>query len=247
MGVGGGITIESDSESEWQECQTKAGFLYQLEPKMGLFETIRVEKGEAQLSVLHLDRLTESAKKLNIPLNRNNAEIAIQQSCKNIPEKEKNRSHRLRLDLSHDGSISAKVFALNELGHNMKLLWAQDLFTHDVTMSSSNRFLKHKVTQRSVYDQAWQKAETLESFDALFLNEKGYVTEGGRSNIFIKLGGQWLTPPIESGCLPGVMRSLLLKDSSMNVLERDILPRDVIDADEVILCNALRGIIPIKK
>jgi para-aminobenzoate synthetase/4-amino-4-deoxychorismate lyase len=129
----------------------------------------------------------------------------------------------------------------------MKLLWARDLFPYDVTMISSNSFLNHKVTQRSIYDQAWQKAETLGSFDALFLNEKGYVTEGGRSNVFIKLDGQWLTPPIESGCLPGVMRSVLLKDSSMNAMERDILPSDVIRAEEVILCNALRGIIPIKK
>jgi para-aminobenzoate synthetase/4-amino-4-deoxychorismate lyase len=247
MGVGGGITIDSDSESEWQECQTKAGFLYQLEPKMGLFETIRVEQGQAQLTDLHLERLTESAKKLNIPLNRNSAEMAIQQCCENIPEKEKNLSHRLRLDLSHDGKLSAKVFALNELSDNMKLLWARDLFPYDVTMISSNSFLNHKVTQRSIYDQAWQKAETLGSFDALFLNEKGYVTEGGRSNVFIKLDGQWLTPPIESGCLPGVMRSVLLKDSSMNAMERDILPSDVIRAEEVILCNALRGIIPIKK
>ncbi|MEO0047300.1 MAG: hypothetical protein RLZZ410_259 [Pseudomonadota bacterium] len=247
MGVGGGITIDSDSQSEWQECQTKAGFLYQLEPKMGLFETIRVEQGQAQHINLHLDRLTESAKKLNITLNRNSAEITIQQSCHNIPETEKNLPHRLRLDLSHDGKISAKVFTLNKLGDNIKLLWAQDLFAHDVTMSSSNSLLKHKVTQRSIYDQAWQKAEALDSFDAVFLNEKGYVTEGGRSNIFIKLDSQWLTPPIESGCLPGVMRSILLKDSSMKVLERDILPSDVMRADEVILCNALRGIIPIKK
>jgi para-aminobenzoate synthetase/4-amino-4-deoxychorismate lyase len=136
---------------------------------------------------------------------------------------------------------------MNQLHENMKLLWAQDLFAHDVTMSSSNSYLNHKVTQRSTYDLAWQKAEKLNSFDALFLNEKGYVTEGGRSNIFIKLDGQWLTPPISSGCLPGVMRSVLLKDPTMNALERDILPSDVIRADEVILCNALRGIIPIKK
>jgi para-aminobenzoate synthetase/4-amino-4-deoxychorismate lyase len=247
MGVGGGITIDSDSQSEWKECQTKAGFLYQLEPQMGLFETIRVEQGQAQLSALHLARLTESAKKLNIPLSRNSAELAIKQICENIPEHEKILPHRLRLDLSHDGSISVKVFVLNELHENMKLLWAQDLFAHDVTMSSSNSYLNHKVTQRGIYDLAWQKAEQLNSFDALFLNEKGCVTEGGRSNIFIKLDGQWLTPPIASGCLPGVMRSVLLKDPTMNALERDILPSDVIRAEEVILCNALRGIIPIRK
>ena len=122
MGVGGGITIDSNSESEWKECQTKAGFLYQLEPKMGLFETIRVEQSQAQLSALHLARLTESANQLNIPLSRNDAELAIKQICESIPENEKDLTHRLRLDLSHDGVISAKIFKLSELRENTKLL-----------------------------------------------------------------------------------------------------------------------------
>jgi para-aminobenzoate synthetase/4-amino-4-deoxychorismate lyase len=97
-----------------------------------------------------------------------------------------------------------------------------------------------------IYDQAWQRAEARGSFDALFINELGYVTEGGRSNLFIKKDGQWLTPPISAGCLPGIMRSLILKDPQWQAIEKNFTPEDVMMAEEIILCNALRGIITIK-
>ncbi|WP_197712256.1 hypothetical protein [Polynucleobacter necessarius] len=42
------------------------------------------------------------------------------------------------------------------------------------------------------------------------MNEKGLVTEGGRTSIFVKPQGsaEWLTPPVSAGLLPGVMRVL---------------------------------------
>ena len=110
-------------------------------------------------------------------------------------------------------------------------------------MSSSDRLLGHKVTRRKLYDQAWLAAEKLGAFDALFINEQGFVTEGGRSNVFVKKDGQWLTPPLASGCLPGVMRSMVLKDVKYQAVERNITRTDVLSAEEVIFTNALRGIL----
>jgi para-aminobenzoate synthetase/4-amino-4-deoxychorismate lyase len=99
------------------------------------------------------------------------------------------------------------------------------------------------VTRRKLYDQAWLAAEKLGAFDALFVNEQGFVTEGGRSNVFIKKDGQWITPPLASGCLPGVMRSIILKDSKYQAIEKNISRFDVLNAEEVIFTNALRGIV----
>ena len=110
-------------------------------------------------------------------------------------------------------------------------------------MLSTDQLLGHKVTRRKLYDQAWLAAEKLGSFDALFINEKGFVTEGGRSNVFIKKGGQWLTPPLASGCLPGVMRSVVLSDAKYQAVEQNITHADVLNAEEVIFTNALRGIV----
>jgi para-aminobenzoate synthetase/4-amino-4-deoxychorismate lyase len=104
-------------------------------------------------------------------------------------------------------------------------------------------FLSHKTTIREQYDLAWKKAESRGAFDMLFCNKHGYVTEGGRSNIFIRKNAVWSTPPISDGVLPGVMRSVLLDDSSMQTIEKQITMADLFDADEIILCNSLRGVL----
>ncbi|WP_197713955.1 aminotransferase class IV [Polynucleobacter necessarius] len=61
--------------------------------------------------------------------------------------------------------------------------------------------MRHKISKRALYDQAWQEAVKLGGFDALFCNEQGFVTEGGRTSIFVKPQGspEWLTPPVSAG------------------------------------------------
>jgi para-aminobenzoate synthetase/4-amino-4-deoxychorismate lyase len=242
MGVGGGITIDSESADEWHECQTKAGFLYalqnQVEP-IGLFETIRIEQRQACHLEKHLGRISQSAKELKIKFDSNRAKSLIQEACLPLDKKS---IYRLRLDLSAEGLLSIKTAVIQDLQPG-PILWASDLLATDTTMLSTDQLLGHKVTRRKLYDQAWLAAEKLGSFDALFINEKGFVTEGGRSNVFIKKGGQWLTPPLASGCLPGVMRSVLLSDTKYQAVEQNIARADVLSAEEVIFTNALRGIV----
>jgi para-aminobenzoate synthetase/4-amino-4-deoxychorismate lyase len=242
MGVGGGITIDSESADEWHECQTKAGFLYALQNQaepIGLFETIRIEQGQACRLEKHLDRISQSARELKIKFDSNRARSLIQEACSSL---DKQSIYRLRLDLSAEGLLSVKTAVIQDLQPG-PILWASDLLATDTTMFSTDQLLGHKVTRRKLYDQAWLAAEKLGSFDALFINEQGFVTEGGRSNVFIKKGGQWLTPPLASGCLPGVMRSVVLNDTKYQAVEKNITRADVLSAEEVIFTNALRGIV----
>ena len=242
MGVGGGITIDSESADEWHECQTKAGFLYALQNQtepLGLFETIRIEGGRPCHLEMHLERISQSAKELEIKFDSDKAISLIQEACSQLDIK---LIYRLRLDLSAEGLLSIKTTAIQGLQPG-PILWASDLLVTDTTMSSTDQLLGHKVTRRKLYDQAWLAAEKLGAFDALFLNEQGFVTEGGRSNLFIKKDGRWLTPPLASGCLPGVMRSIVLKDAKYQAIEQNITRTDVLSAEEVIFTNALRGIV----
>jgi para-aminobenzoate synthetase / 4-amino-4-deoxychorismate lyase len=242
MGVGGGITIDSESADEWHECQTKAGFLYALQDQsepIGLFETIRIEQGKACHIDMHLERIAKSASELNIKFDLNKAIALIKETCSQL---DVHLIQRMRLDLSAEGLLSVKTAVIQDLEPG-PVLWANDLLTDDTTMSSSDRLLGHKVTRRNLYDQAWLAAEKLGAFDALFVNEQGFVTEGGRSNVFIKKDGKWITPPLASGCLPGVMRSIVLKDSKYQAIEKNISRFDVLNAEEVIFTNALRGIV----
>jgi para-aminobenzoate synthetase/4-amino-4-deoxychorismate lyase len=68
------------------------------------------------------------------------------------------------------------------------------------------------------------------------------LTEGGRSNVFVKLAGRWWTPPLASGVLPGVMRSVLLDEASgLQAAEKVLTQADVLNAEALLICNALRG------
>ncbi|OZA72077.1 aminotransferase class IV, partial [Polynucleobacter sp. 39-46-10] len=60
-------------------------------------------------------------------------------------------------------------------------------------------------------------------------------------SIFIKSGSRWLTPPVSSGLLPGVMRSIILNNPEWNAHEANLTIEDVLNAKEIMLSNALRG------
>ncbi|MDO9023483.1 aminotransferase class IV, partial [Zwartia sp.] len=77
-------------------------------------------------------------------------------------------------------------------------------------------------------------------FDLIFLNERGELCEGSRSNIYVFKKGEWLTPPLSSGLLGGVLRTELLETDQ--VREAILTPSDLTTDDAPIrLSNALRG------
>ncbi len=242
LGVGAGITIDSDAKQEWQECRIKSAFLMNLPSSVGLFETILVLNGEPQRLGQHLDRMQSSALALGISFDQAFAKNIVLNACTSLDQ---NPSIRLRLDLAANGETTITTAALDPLAESVKLFWAKDILPVDCTMFSGNALLRHKVSSRHLYDAAWQAAVKLGGFDALFVNEQGFVTEGGRSSIFIKPKGslEWLTPLVSAGLLPGVMRAALLSDPKMNAREANLTIKDVSMADEIILTNALRGAI----
>ena len=99
----------------------------------------------------------------------------------------------------------------------------------------------------------------------LDVNAQREVTEGGRTSLFICLNGQWCTPPLQSGVLPGVLREQLLNpgqsvaqvegktlfntDLARSILVkaqvRVIYPEDIRKAEALVVVNALRGAIPV--
>jgi len=242
LGVGAGITIDSDAKQEWHECQIKSAFLTELPSNTGLFETIAVLNKKPQRLESHLDRMQSSARALRIPFNRERAYAVILDACAPLAQ---DLPTRLRLDLAVNGDLSAQCGTLDQINEPVKIFWAKDILPMNCEMSSSNRLLTHKVSARDLYDLAWQEAVKLGGFDALFVNEQGYVTEGGRSSVFIKLANsnEWLTPPLSAGVLPGVMRKALLTDPSINAREANLTIQDVLMAKEIMLSNALRGAI----
>ena len=150
-------------------------------------------------------------------------------------------AYRLRLALSPSGAFSVQHAPLSPLAGPVRVLLADD------NTSSGDLFLRHKTSIRQRYDAAWRDAEAQGAFDTLFFNERGELTEGGRSNVFIRIDGRWLTPPLSAGVLPGVMRGVLLDDPDWQASEA-VITRAMLDAaDDIILCNALRGVLRVVK
>jgi para-aminobenzoate synthetase / 4-amino-4-deoxychorismate lyase len=242
LGIGAGITHDSDPKQEWQECRIKSDFLMNLPSATGLFETIAVVGNRPQKLEAHLDRMQASALALGIAFNRSAAASVVESACSSLGAL---ASCRLRLNLTPQGELSTSTGVLESIKEPVKIFWVKDILPGAVGMFSGDALLRHKVINRSLYDQAWQTAVELGGFDALFTNEQGFVTEGGRTSIFIKPQGrsEWLTPPVSAGLLPGVMRATLLADPQRNAREANLTINDVSMADEIILTNALRGLI----
>ena len=239
-GVGSGIVADSEAEAEYIECQWKAHFLNALAPEFGVFETLRAEGGQCALLSLHLERLQEAAAALNLRLPPD-AAPQIGRYLQALPDA---WPYRVKALLNSDGLHLSHAACAPLHGAQYALIAPQALPLHDYL----RRF---KTTRRAAYDAGWQQAEQQGAFDSLFFNTEGCLLEGGRSNVFVRFGSEWHTPPLSLDILNGVMRRAVLADSqhylnTAHIFERRITQAQLRQADEIVLCNALRGLIRVE-
>ncbi|HEZ2880224.1 TPA: bifunctional anthranilate synthase component I family protein/aminotransferase class IV [Neisseria meningitidis] len=234
-GVGSGIVIDSDPAAEYRECGWKARFLNELRPDFGIFETLRVENRQCALLDRHLCRLKTSAQALNLPLP-DGCENQIKQYIAHLPD----GVFRVKARLASDG-ISLSRAVLNRLTDKQRVIISP------AVLPAQNYLRRFKTTHRALFDQAWQTAETQGAFDSLFFNSDGILLEGGRSNVFVKYQGQWLTPSLDLDILNGIMRQAVLDEpqkylQTNQVIETHITQKTLQEAEEIRLSNALRGV-----
>ncbi|WP_308033767.1 bifunctional chorismate-binding protein/class IV aminotransferase [Neisseria bergeri] len=234
-GVGSGIVIDSDPAAEYRECGWKARFLNELRPDFGIFETLRVENGRCALLDRHLCRLKTSAQALNLPLP-DGCENQIKQYIARLPD----GVFRVKALLASDG-ISLSRAVLNHLADKQRVIISPTI------LPAQNYLRRFKTTHRTLFDQAWQTAETQGAFDSLFFNSDGILLEGGRSNVFVKHRGIWLTPSLDLDILNGIMRQAVLDEPQKylhtnQVIETHITQKTLQEAEEIRLSNALRGV-----
>ena len=236
MGVGAGIVHDSVAADEYEECRLKARFLIGMQAEFELFETMYATRDDG---VRHLDRhllrLAASAAYFGFVFDEGKIRAALHAACAAFDDAS---ARRLRFALRQDGSHTIQSAALTPLVEPVHILLAEE------ATDGRDLFLRHKTTIRTAYDAAWRAAERQGAFDKVFCNTQGQVTEGGRSTLFVKLQGQWYTPPLISGLLPGVMRAVVLDDPSWNAQERILTVEELRNAEQIFVCNALRGVVP---
>jgi para-aminobenzoate synthetase/4-amino-4-deoxychorismate lyase len=234
LGIGAGIVHDSVAAQEYAECRLKAGFLTGLPSDFELFETMYATRaGGCRHLELHLQRLRRSAAYFGFPFGEPEARDRLHRACASLGP----GAHRVRLALRQSGECSVQCAPLAGLSGPVKLLLA------DRPTMAGDVFLRHKTTVREAYDAAWRAAEAQGAFDMLFCNTRGELTEGARSNVFLKIDGRWYSPPLDSGLLPGVMRTVLFADPAWDASEKRLTRDDLRAAQEIVVCNALRGVL----
>jgi para-aminobenzoate synthetase / 4-amino-4-deoxychorismate lyase len=229
--VGSGVTYDSDWETEYAECLLKSKFLKRRPLRFELLETIRWA-GDYFLLDLHLQRLEASAEYFEFRFELEKAREQLHEFAGGF---QKGSLYRVRLLLSRSGLISITSQPLYASSSRASLLISAE------RTDSSDVLLRHKTTWRPMYDRVFADARANGFEDALFLNEKGEVTECAIHNVMIAKDGRLVTPPLACGLLPGVYRQHLMARHP-EIQEAAVTLDDIMAADRIFIFNSVRGL-----
>ena len=230
------------------------GFLY----GYGLFETMRAYGGRVFRLDKHLSRLTGSAEKLGIPA----ITLDLKEVVTSTLEANKLSDARIRITVSiGEGGMAPDTCQCRK---PTVLVVAEHYKPHPESVykagfkaivSSLVRYSHSPLSgiKSANYLEnmlAKQEASAAGADEALRLNEKGSIAEASMSNIFLIADGKLITPPLESGILPGITREAVIELSSqldISATERDITLKELFQTQEAFLTNSLIEIMPLTK
>ena len=137
----------------------------------------------------------------------------------------------VRLTLARDGTLGAEVRDLPPADQTVRV--ALD----DEPVDPNDVWLFHKTSRRAPYDRRREKRPDVD--DVLLVNDRGEVTESTIANLAVELDGEWVTPPIDSGLLPGTYRTVLLREGCLT--ERPVTVEQLKRATAIALVSSARG------
>ena len=172
----------------------------------------------------HLNRLRSSARYLGVTLR----EVAIADLLEELSGDE---PLRIRLLVAGDGSATIET---SPLAPGPLVV---GLAVDDRAIDRTDHLRYHKTTRRDVYEQAAARHPAAD--DVVLVNELGEAVETTIANLVVRLDGVWVTPPINSGCLPGTYREDLIDRGAL--IERPVPVAGLMAADEVAVINSVRG------
>ncbi|WP_165219815.1 aminotransferase class IV [Aquisphaera insulae] len=219
---------------------------------LGLFETFRTWNGRPALLPRHMERLAGSARALGLPLDP--------------------------ADLPDDAAVRALVHATNTFPAGADamirvtlsggltpesggMLWMRAMPLPEpppagtgwvlgpVHPARTDPLVEHKTLNYWPYRLAFERARAEHCDESLAISPDGFLWEGSRTNLFIVMDDQILTPPSAGRALPGIMRALVLETAEAMGLDAREAPLGLFDPtfrpDEVFLTNSVRGLVPV--
>jgi para-aminobenzoate synthetase/4-amino-4-deoxychorismate lyase len=226
-GSGGGVVAESDPTCEYHEMVLKAEMLAAAPTRpFRLLETFGDGPGVSRDTVrAHVDRMRSSARFFGFRYPEDLEERVISGLGSETPA-------RIRLLLSRSGYLEV------QRGESpAPRRGPVRLVIDDEPVSSESVMLFHKTTSRRPYDR--RRRAHPRADDVVMINERGECTETTIATIAMRRGERWFTPPLASGCLPGIERARLIREGVLT--EAVVRPEDLSSADELAVLNSLRG------
>ncbi|AQQ67736.1 hypothetical protein Mag101_08860 [Microbulbifer agarilyticus] len=247
-----------------------AGELHTLVPdsayQFGVLETMRAGHGKIPLWPLHRARLQRSASPLPETLS------AIDQSLAQVVSRTRSwpEGARVRLRYGVRQGVNADkpmwdlcmepLERVSPWGNGVLLGLCRTRLTSDATQSPFTPHLRSlgggsehtglrgcKLLVRDVYKRAaaeWpaRSAGGKPLLEPVLLDSAGAVIEGTRSNLLLRIGSDWITPRLDQFGVRGVMLHWLA--GQVQIGEDTLYPTDLASANELAICNSVRGVIP---
>ena len=226
-GTGGGITWGSEASAEHAEVLAKAAVLTARPRAFELLETMRhdPERGLRNRD-RHLRRLAASAEHLGFRFDPSTARRVLAARLAGEP------AARVRVRLRRDGGLAVDVAPLPASSPGPVLLAVDD-----DPVDPQETWLHHKTSMREPYDRRRERRPDVD--DVVMLNTRGELTEVTRATLALQLDGEWWTPPLDAGCLPGVERARLVEAGRLR--ERVLHVADLDRAEGLAVLSSLRG------
>jgi len=230
---------------------TDSGFLY----GAGLFETMRSRNGVVFRLEDHLDRLFQSAAKLSI--NHDYDRNYLTEAVESVLQANKLTEARVRLTLTN-GPIGetieqAKPTLLITAGALQ--LYPSEYYQTGVMVvlcpfrqNTTDPICGHKTTNYYPRLLALTLARQKEAAEALWFTTDNRLAEGCVSNVFLVKDNVLQTPALGTPVLPGVARKAVCRiaqDEAIELVEKDLLISDVLEAEEVFLTNVVMEVLPV--
>ena len=218
-----------------------AGFLF----GDGLFETLRVDEGQALDIPAHLDRLLAGLRRVEIDLRTTREELA--EAIATVAAAAPRPVARLRLTVTRGVATDPTVLITASPYEPPSAEAYRDgvtaILLPDIRVDSRGPLAGLKSLCWQANRLALRRAEAAGAFEALLLNERGLLAEGARSNVVLELPEGSFTPPLADGCLPGTVRRRLLEAGEIS--ERSLTLDDLHRAARILLLNSLVGVLPV--
>ena len=227
-GVGGGITWDSNWESEYEETKQKAAVLYRQNPKFDLISTGRIHQGKLLFLEEHIKRLQESSRYFDYPFNAEKAHYQVEALCQSL---DLNTDYRLKMSLAKDGELK---------------------FEHSQLTNLSDDFCQARLVEQrhplerpyTFFKTSYRPHLNIEPHEQIYYNHEGQLLETSIGNIVLKIEDQLYTPPVHLGLLNGIYRQSLIAENKLK--EKVLTVKDLKQAQAIYGCNAVRGLYELK-